>query len=80
MIKIKAPRYHDNVVLLARYRLACGQDATVEIQTGSYKGVYKVKNSDICNSPLEGMKTRQGKIIQMRAVPLDKLERVGDVA
>lgn len=76
MIKIKAPRYRDRSVLLARYRLPCGQGVTVEIQTGAYKGIYKVSSATICNSPIEGMETKQGKIIAMRAIPLDAMERV----
>lgn len=76
MIKIKSPRYRDRVVLLAKYRLPCGGDVEVEILYGAYKGIYHVTNKVICQSPIEGMKTKQGKIIAMRAVPLDAMERI----
>lgn len=76
MIIIKSPRYRDRTVLLARYRLPCGQDVKVKITEGAYKGVYKVSNDVICNSPIEGMETKQGKIIAMRAIPVDAMERV----
>ena len=76
MIIIKSPRYRDRTVLLARYRLPCGQDVRVKITEGAYRGVYKVSNDIICNSPIEGMETKQGKIIAMRAIPLDAMERV----
>ena len=76
MIIIKSPRYRDRTVLLARYKLPCGQDVTVKITEGAYKGVYKVSNDIICNSPIEGMETKQGKIIAMRAIPLDAIERM----
>lgn len=76
MITIKSPRYRDRTVLLARYRLPCGKDVEVKITEGAYKGVYKVSNDVICNSPIEGMETKQGKIIAMRAIPLDAMERV----
>ena len=76
MIIIKSPRYRDRTVLLARYRLPCGQDVKVKITEGAYKGIYKVSNEVICQSPIEGMETKQGKIIAMRAVPLDAMERV----
>lgn len=76
MIIIKSPRYRDRTVLLARYKLPCGQDVKVKITEGAYKGVYKVSNNVICNSPIEGMETKQGKIMAMRAVPLDAMERV----
>ena len=76
MIIIKSPRYRDRSVLLARYKLPCGQDVKVKITEGAYKGIYKVTNEVICQSPIEGMETKQGKIIAMRAVPLDAMERV----
>lgn len=76
MIVIKSPRYRDRTVLLARYRLPCGQDVKVKITEGAYKGIYNVKNDVICKSPIEGMETKQGKIIAMRAIPLDAMERV----
>ena len=77
MITIKSPRYRDRTVLLARYRLPCGQDVKVKILYGAYKGIYNVSNDVICNSPIEGMETKQGKIIAMRAVPIDAMERIG---
>lgn len=78
MIVIKEPRYRDRSVLLARYKLPCGQGVEVMILQGAYKGLYYVSNEDICNSNLETMRTKAGKDIWMRAVPLDKLERIKD--
>ena len=76
MIEIRAPRYRDRVVLLAKYRLTSGQGVDVKILYGAYKGIYHVSYKDICESPIEQMTTKQGKQITMRAVPLDKMERV----
>ena len=76
MINITSPRYRDRTVLLARYRLPCGQDVKVKITEGAYKGIYNVTNDVICKSPIEGMETKQGKIIAMRVIPLDAMERV----
>lgn len=76
MIKIWQPRWRDRVVLIARYRIPAGRDFEIEITQSTAKGVYKVTNELICKSPIEEMKTKQGKVIQMRAVPLDGLERV----
>lgn len=76
MIEIRAPRYRDRVVLLARYRLASGAGVDVKILYGAYKGIYHVSNDVICQSPIESMTTKQGKQISMRAVPLDKMERI----
>lgn len=76
MIEIKSPRYHDRVVLIARYRLAQNYNPTIKILYGAYKGVYRVSNEVICRSPIETMRTRSGQDIQMRAVSLDDLERI----
>lgn len=75
-LKIWQPRYHDSVVLLARFNLPCGQDVEVEIESGAYKGLYIATNKVICDSPTEPFTTRNGRTISMRAVPLDKLERI----
>ena len=47
MIEIRAPRYRDRVVLLARYRLPAGQGVDVKILHGAYKGVYHVSSMNI---------------------------------
>jgi len=78
MIIIKSPRYHDRTVLIARYKIPCGKGVTVEILNGSYKGVYNIPNEVLCSSPIENMKTRTGLQMSMRAVPLDRLERVDE--
>ena len=48
MIEIRAPRYRDRVVLLAKYRLTCGQGVDVKILYGAYKGIYHVPYKVIC--------------------------------
>ena len=75
MIKIKEPRYRDRKVLVARYRLACGSGADIEIMKGAMKGVYHASNETIINSDIESMKCRNGSTMQVRAIPLDLLER-----
>lgn len=79
MIEVKSPRYHDRTVLLARYRLTSGGSVDVKILYGAYKGVYRVSNPVICESPIETMRTRSGYEISMRAIPIDKMERIGDL-
>lgn len=76
MITIKSPRYRDRTVLIARYKIPCGGDVDIEILYGAYKGKYHITHDTLMKSPVEGMETRQGQIIAMRAVPLDMLERV----
>lgn len=75
-LTIWQPRYHDSVVLLARYKLPPGGDVEVEIKTGAYKGLYYCRNSVICSAKKETIMSRNGRPIQMRCVPLDKLERI----
>lgn len=75
-IKIWQPRYRDNTCLVARFRIPCGGDIEVEILKGARKGLYKVMNRDICDSPIEKMRTKQGKLIDVRAIPLTKLIRI----
>lgn len=76
MIEIRAPRYRGRAVLLAKYRLPRGTGVDVKILYGAYKGVYHVTNKTICESPVELMTAKQGEQIAMRAVPLDKMERI----
>lgn len=77
-IMIKEPRYRDRSCLLARYRLPPGQDVHVEIEKGAYKGKYLVRTEVICSSPIETMMSRRGNAVSMRAIPLDKMERIED--
>lgn len=76
MINILEPRYHDRCVLIARYKIPAGSDIQVNILRGAYKGVYKIANDVIIKSPVEGMMTRAGKMMSVRAVPIDKMERI----
>lgn len=79
MIDIKSPRYRDRTVLLARYRLVGGSSVDVRILYGAYKGIYRVTNETICKSPIETMRTRSGQELSMRAIPIDEMERIGDL-
>ena len=79
MIKIKEPRYRDRTVLLAEHRLFVGEDVDFLIVSGAYKGKYHVAWEDIDGAKQEQMKTRNGAYIPMRAVPIAKLKRIGDV-
>lgn len=76
MIEVWQPRWKDRRVLIARYKIPAGQDFKIKITQSAAKGIYKVTNDLVCKSPIEQMKTRAGKFIQMRAVPLDQLERI----
>lgn len=75
MIKIKAPRYHDRKVLVARYKIPCGGGVDIEILNGAMKGIYHASNDVIVSSPIEPMKCRNGSTISMRAISIDALER-----
>ena len=75
-IEIRAPHYIDNVVLLAEYRLPKKDGVFVKILHGAYKGYYHVNRETIFGSNIRPMRTKAGKTIAMRAVPLEKMERV----
>lgn len=75
-ISIRSPRYKDGTVLLARYKIPCGQDVQVEIQYGTHKGLYLASNSAICSSKIESLKTRNGNSLSVRAVPLASMEKI----
>lgn len=77
-IKIKEPRYRDRTILVARYRIPCGKDFMVEIEKGSYTGLYKVTNEVVCKSAIDSFKTKQGKVLSVRAIKIDDLERIGE--
>ena len=76
MIEIRAPRNHDRVVLIAKYKIAPGYPAKIKILYGAYKGEYEASSKVLAQSPIEPMETRSGRIIAMKAVPLDALERI----
>jgi len=77
-IQIKEPRYRDMTVLVARFRLPPAQDVEIEIEKGARKGHYLAKSEVICSSPIEFMKTKNGRKLEMRVIPLTKLERIED--
>lgn len=76
MIEIRAPRYYDRVVLIAKYKITPGYPVKIKILYGAYKGEYNIPSKVLCQSPVEPMKTRNGNVIAMKAVPLDALERI----
>lgn len=78
MIEIRSPRYHDRVVLVAKYKITPGYPAKIKILYGAYKGKYNIPSKVLFQSPIEPMTTRNGNIIAMLAVPLDALERIDD--
>lgn len=75
MIRVWQPRYRDRKVLVARYKIPCGQGVDIEITQGAMKGIYHATHETIISSPVEQMKCRNGSTMSMRAIPLDKLER-----
>jgi hypothetical protein len=76
MIEIYEPRYRDRAVLVAGYKIAIGYPIDIRIKKGAYKGDYRASSNVVYHSPCETMHTRSGKDIIMRAIPLDKLERL----
>lgn len=78
MIEIWQPRWKDRTVLVARYKIAYGQDFKIKITQSAAKGIYLVKSAVCRDAHIEKMKTKQGKDIEMKVIPMDKLERLED--
>lgn len=78
MIEIFEPRYHDRTVLVAKYKIVSGKDCQIKLLKGAYKGIYLAKAEVIKNSKISYMTTKAGKQLEMVAIPLDKLERIGE--
>lgn len=72
MIEIWTPRYHDNVVLIATYKVKSG-DNFIKFTKAKYLAgkIFKISGADIKSCPLDD----NGKIT-CYAVPMDKLELV----
>lgn len=79
MIEVYAPRYHDRTVLLAGWKVARNAPTKVRIKYGAYKGEYEVPWTKVYHSPTAQIKSKQGKLLDMFAVSLDDLERIGDL-
>ena len=78
-IQIIEPRYRDMTVLIACWRLEHdGYDSLIEIMRGPRKGKYVTSYSDIMGSKIETLRTRSGKRMLVRAVPLAKLTNIED--
>ena len=75
-IKIWEPRYRDMSVLVARFRIPPASNILIKILRGARKGLYIAKSEAICSSPIEFMRTKSGKKLEMRVIPLSKLEIV----
>lgn len=75
MIDIWEPRYHDKKVLVANYRIPSRGDIDIKISKGYYAGKYTIARETIANSPIEQMKTKKGGTVDMRVIPIDKLQK-----
>lgn len=76
MITIWSPRWHDRTVLIAEFKCPRDKDFDIEIQKSqAVAGIYTVTNEVFLTSPREMMKTKNGNMLKMVVVPLDKLKR-----
>jgi hypothetical protein len=70
MIEIWAPRWHDRVVLIAKYKVCAGKNRIIFTKAKNLKGrVFVVDGLDIGKCPLESNGT-----ILCYAVPLELLK------
>lgn len=75
MIEIWNPRWHDRVVLIAKYKVKSGMNEIKFTKAKSLDGVYLMTGEEIRSYPIE----TNGKI-DCYAVPLDKLTGEQDVS
>lgn len=72
MIEIWTPRYHDNTVLIATYRVKNGENQIRFTKANHLKDmVFKANGEDIRKCPVD----TNGKI-ECYAVPMGMLERI----
>lgn len=72
MIDIWTPRYHDNVVLIATYRVKSGENQIQFTKANHLKGmIFKAMGEDIRKCPID----TNGRI-ECYAVPMSMLERI----
>lgn len=69
-ITIWHPRYHDKVVLIAKYKVQSLNEVVIT-KSPAYKGRYRISGARIKQFPLE----TNGKI-ECYAVPVSELERI----
>lgn len=75
IVEIWEPRYRDRTVLIAKNKIVEGKDLGITIQKGAYKGDYIASAAVLAESPDDVLKTKSGANLNIKAVPLDKLER-----
>lgn len=74
MIQILEPRYRDMTILVAYYKLAAqGFSSEIEILRGPRKGKYIVSQEEATASRTETLKTKSGKKMLVKVIPLEKL-------
>lgn len=76
MVEIFEPRYHDRTVLVAKHKITPNKDLEIRITKGAYAGHYVVKADDVASSKDDTLKTRAGAEMAIKAIPLDKLEKL----
>lgn len=72
-LEILNPRWHDRVVLLADFKLGTHNIITFP-KAKSLEGEWYISGAKAKSFPIEGLKTKSGSIMQVRAIPLDELE------
>lgn len=70
-IIIKAPRWHDGVVLIADHRIT--EHNEVVIQHKNYPNPLYMSGTWAKQFPTEQMKIKRGGTMKMRVIPLDEL-------
>lgn len=78
MIEIWEPRYNDDTLLVATWKIKPGVTTEVKITNGYYSGKYRIPWDVIQGCKVEKKPTKSGRDMDFTVVPLEKLEKVDD--
>lgn len=71
-IEIWQPRWHDRVVLIAKFKVGRHNIITFS-KAPTLKGEWYMSGETITKYPIETIKSKSGTTVPMYAVPLDEL-------
>lgn len=79
MIEIWQPRYKDNVVLVATYKVKPGLNYIKFTKAKHLQGmIFAINSTEVCRCATEGIEGKNGAIHRMYAIPFDMLHRIED--
>ena len=78
-IEIWQPRYKDNVVLVAKYKVKAGLNYIKFTKAKHLAGmIFAINSTEVCRCPIENIEGKNGSYHSMYAIPFDWLHRIED--